>query len=163
MQAIIVKILIVCIATLFYSCDRQIQEVMGQETVSTSLDLLLQHINIHIPPNKVQWSIKKKGENGLGPSDSDVTIILTYSPENMKKVREEFKGQEDIRRKIYMNKDFIKSWFTPSIKNSFYQEEQYYRVGTVAYFPMEFLISPFAEGFCFFTTDNRVFIYLYTN
>lgn len=72
------------------------------------------------------------------------------------------KNKVNIGDKVYLNKDFIKPWFTNSIKESFFLEDDYYRIRSEVYFPDRFLKSPFTGGFLFFTVDHQVFIYMYT-
>ncbi|QDW22572.1 hypothetical protein [Flavobacterium sp. KBS0721] len=145
----------------FFSCMKE------EKIENSNINELKQRINIDgINPISVRFSISELGQKkgrAIGPNDYDLQVILKLSESDYQNLKENYsKNKVNIGDKVYLNKDFIKPWFTNSIKESFFLEDDYYRIRSEVYFPDRFLKSPFTGGFLFFTVDHQVFIYMYT-
>lgn len=137
------------------------------EIENNSIDELKQKINLEgINPLSVKFTINELEHNKgreIGPNDYNLVAVLKLSKPDWENLKENYsKNKPDINSEIYLDEDFIKKWFSDSVKNSFFLEDGYYRIRPKVYFPDRFLKSPFVGGMLFFTTDNQIFIFMHT-
>lgn len=144
----------------FFACGKK--EII----IYNDITLLKNTINLtEINPISVKWTMTELGNNrSLTPSPKDFNLIaiLTLSESEWLNLKEKYSKDKEINNKIYLKNDFIKSWFNTPVKQSFYLEEEYYRISCTSYSAKTFLKSPFVDGLCFFANENQVFIMLYT-
>jgi hypothetical protein len=114
--------------TLFiYACGVSKDE--QQETVETDIQMLGNFINLDsISPTSVKWIHGRMGNPSrleLGPTDYYVIAIITLSESDFKKLKGQYHSEENIQSKIHLKKDYIRDWFSPTVKACFQGEGEY--------------------------------------
>jgi len=118
-----------------------------------------------INPISVKWTMNELGNSRsltIGPTDFNFIAIVTLSESEWLNLKSIYDTDKEINDRVYLKKDFVKNWFTIPVKQSFYIEDKHYRISCKVYSANRFLKSPFVDGICFFTTNNQVFIMMYT-
>lgn len=143
-----------------FSCGKK------EDKIYDDIELLKSNINLmQINPVSVKWIKTELGHNrsiAPGPKDYNLIAILTLSESEWLKLKKNYDAEKVKNNSIYLDKGFIKNWFTNSVKECFYLEEEYYRISCKSFSAKLFSKSPFVDGFVFFTNGNQVFIMLNT-
>ena len=134
-----------------------------EQNIETDLSKLKELINVPDNPQRVQWLLIQKGNNrNLGPNDYHLLAVLEFEQNQYKKLKENFSNSTDISEKIFLNKNLFQDWYPPSIQSKFMDRGTHYELNTKVYDASIFLKGSFEEGYCFFSEDGKLFLFLYT-
>ncbi len=143
-------------------CQRSSTQGGAHESIREDIYELRRIINVPFEPTSVKWQLIELGKYDSrtpGLSDSKVLAILEYNVSDLRLLIEE--DEKAINQDIYLEKNFLESWFPDEIKNSFFFEDGYLRIKSRAYNADLFSRYPYSDGF-FFMHKNLVFVWLQT-
>lgn len=147
------RLLLIFTCVVVLSCSDRESEV------STDVNELREFINLPAKPLSVKWTQWSSGAGLLGPSDYAITAVIKLNEADFKALKKKYKLEtahyEDS------NKDLVKDWFPQSVKNCVKDNGSFVSV-VVWETPKEFEKSPLVNGYCFFTNNNEVFVYMFT-
>ena len=132
---------------------------------NTDISELGQLIQLPAQPQNVYWQTYEKGDgrSELGPTDWELVAILEYDPATVTELRTQMALQTHPNE-LFINPDFVKSWFPQSVKNIFVADaayDDYLKLDGDRYEPDMFVQSPLLNGYVI-VLDNLIFVYLYT-
>lgn len=152
------------IKTLFFIICISILNSCNHENikVNTELKSLKENININFNPISVKWVYSDIGnERFIGPIDHEIMVVLKLTNSDRKKIYKECVNNGSINVD-FLSPNFLKNWFPKSLKNCFNNNGSAISINKKVFSISSFQKSPFLNGFCFFTDNNELFIYLYT-
>ena len=139
-------------------------QMITTSTEKTNIAELAELINLEYIPVSVVWQVVRLGpEPGdirlPGPSDAYLVAVLTYTPSVINEIRFATSTRDSD---VYVDTDFIKSWYPPSVQAAFITEEKtgFLVLSEPSYDPELFTASPWLTGYVFFPDDETVFLFL---
>jgi hypothetical protein len=132
------------------------------EKSSTDIAMLAKFIVLDPKPEAVEWSVMEDAAgSGLGPADSAVVALMTYSPADFEKVERSLSAAGGAEGGL-MRK--APKWLPGSVtKKSAPAADGAIDFGTRAVSAHAFASSPYSDGFAVTLTDERkVLAYLYS-
>ncbi|TRW25823.1 hypothetical protein FMM05_06265 [Flavobacterium zepuense] len=143
---------------LFVSCNEK------QTEVNSDVALLKKMIKLDMNPLSVKFTYKPVGrETGIGPADYSLTAIVQLSVNDLIRLQKYHQQSITIVNEQYSSDIFADvDWYTPAVQQSFSKQNGYVTINTATYPADYFSKGSLINGFCFFTKNNEVFIYLHT-
>ncbi|QEC78837.1 hypothetical protein [Mucilaginibacter ginsenosidivorax] len=150
----------------FSACGRN-QNDKIQRSISTSIDSLKRLIDFHLDVKAVRWemmTINNEDNRSIpGPNDNTLFAEIEISRIDYNTLKDNFiKGKANIKRDVYLRKDFVKDWFSPKVKSVFYEENEYIRINVPVYELNNEIIGKtyFRDGFFSLIGGDKIFILL---
>lgn len=148
------------------ACGRN-QNDKIQRSISTSVDSLKRLIDFHLDVKAVRWemvTINNEDNRSIpGPNDNTLFAEIEISRIDYRALKDSFiKGKANIKRDVYLGKDFVKDWFSPKVKSVFYKENEYIRINVPVYELNKEIIGKtyFRDGFFSLIGGDKIFILL---
>lgn len=138
------------------SCKKDI------EAPSNDTGALREFMTIPFNPVATTWSFDKSNDRviAMGPTDYDITAVFTLSPADFDSVKNVFSHKQATSQLLTLAS--AEGWFPESVMKHFKNKGDHYEV-TGLYEPDLFFKSPFLNGYCLFTDDNKILVHLFTN
>lgn len=141
----------------FLSCDKESE-------YSTNTHELSQIITLESKPISVKYAIVEVDNGFMGPNDYNLISVLTYDDETFRIVKSRVISTSNSLEPKYLNKTAMQNWLPDTIKMNFVKKNsKYLSLKNKSFDAKIFARSPYMSGFCFFTDDNEVYLYLHTD
>lgn len=132
--------------------------------IRTDRDSLLSVIELGFEPIEVKWAVydvyPKRERSSPGPDDYDLFVIAKVSLSDKAMLAKNISRSSNISDEVYLDSNFVKDWFTPSVKSMFISDGQYFRTKDDVYDTRGQFESVYQNGFYFLTKTNELFIYV---
>lgn len=138
------------------------EQTMSYQTDVAALNRLIQ---LPAEPQKAYWQTYDKSDRGseLGPTDWELVAVLEYDVETIQNLQTQLIEQTHPAE-LFVNPDFVKSWFPPAISDQFVEDARYsqlLKLNSQRYMPTPFTKAPLHTGYLFIS-DNLIFLFLHT-
>lgn len=150
-----------------YSCGQASEKKNNLAIIQgTSVDTFHKWINLPFAIKSVKWEIEKRNnEDGIvpGPNDWKIYAEVQCNRGEINAIEDSLQKEGSYTKDIYLDSNFIKSWFSPSTKKIFYEEGRYMRVKSLVYKINKKNIgaSYFNDGWITVIDSNSVFLVLW--